>query len=211
MALKAGLDEAGRGSLLGNLVVAIVVCNEEQETFLKKSGVKDSKRISPQKREKLYELIRSTCLYINSISISSREIDNLREGGKTLNQIELDAFLGLCSGYEDIKKCDIYVDSVDVKCERFGKHFTLLTDHEVFSKHKADSLYICVSAASIVAKVLRDRNMQEIRSEMAKIAQNEFDVGSGYPSDTKTKKFVKKYKEKYDKFPLFMRRSWNIS
>ena len=117
--LNIGLDEAGRGSLLGDLVVGIVICTPEQEAKLKEFGVKDSKKITPIRREKLYDIIKENCKIADYKTITSEEIDQMRNDGKTLNEIELDCFMFLCEKHKTYFEEDgiLYLDSVDVKPE----------------------------------------------------------------------------------------------
>lgn len=93
----AGIDEAGRGALLGDLIIAMVSCTPEQEQKLKEAGVKDSKRLSPIRREELAGLIRTTSEQIEVLNISSVEIDLAKHDGKNLNKLELEGFQTLFS------------------------------------------------------------------------------------------------------------------
>ena len=94
-----------------------------------------------------------------------------------------------------------YVDSCDVNPTRFGKEISKLSDnHKIKSYHHADSRFVIVSAASIIAKVTRDRAVEKLRKT--------HDLGSGYPSDSTTVKFVTKYYQKNKSLPTFVRKSW---
>ena len=94
-----------------------------------------------------------------------------------------------------------YVDSCDVNPTRFGKEISKLSDnHKIKSYHRADSRFVVVSAASILAKVSRDRAIMKLRKD--------HNLGSGYPSDSVTVKFVKKYYKKNHEMPKFVRKSW---
>ena len=78
-----------------------------------------------------------------------------------------------------------YVDSCDVDYKRFGKEIANLSSNsKIVSRHHADSRFVVVAAASIIAKVSRDKSINRLRKN--------FDLGSGYPSDKKSVKFVKK-------------------
>jgi ribonuclease HII len=72
---------------------------------------------------------------------------------------------------------------------------------QIISEHKADKKYPIVSAASIIAKVERDKAIKEIEEKYG-------EVGCGYPTDPKTIKFLEKYLKKYGKYPEFVRKSW---
>jgi len=94
-----------------------------------------------------------------------------------------------------------FVDSCDVNLKRFGKEISRLSNNnKIRSYHHADSRFVVVSAASILAKVTRDRAIARLRKD--------HDLGSGYPSDTKTINFVKKYYKKQKTIPNFVRKSW---
>ena len=94
-----------------------------------------------------------------------------------------------------------YVDSCDVNPARFGKEISKLANSgRIYSRHHADSRFVIVSAASIVAKVNRDRAIEKLRKK--------YDLGSGYPSDSKTMRFIKNWILNYNKTPEFVRKSW---
>ena len=94
------------------------------------------------------------------------------------------------------------VDAVDVKAERFQNYLCESTGIDVIAEHKADDKYIEVSAASIIAKAERDAQISEINKDYIKMGG----IGSGYPSDPTTKKFLTNYT--YDEMPNFVRKSW---
>ena len=94
------------------------------------------------------------------------------------------------------------VDAVDVKAERFQENLKKDTGFNIVAEHKADDKYIEVSAASIIAKAERDAQISEINKDYIKTGG----IGSGYPSDPTTKKFLTNYT--YDEMPEFVRRSW---
>ena len=94
------------------------------------------------------------------------------------------------------------VDAVDVKAERFQRNLCESTGLNVIAEHKADDKDIEVSAASIIAKAERDAQIAEINKDYIKMGG----IGSGYPSDPTTKKFLTNYT--YDEMPDFVRRSW---
>ena len=94
------------------------------------------------------------------------------------------------------------VDAVDVKAERFQENLCNDTGIDVIAEHKADDKYIEVSAASIIAKAERDDYIKEINKDYIRSGG----IGSGYPSDPTTKKFLSNYT--YDEMPDFVRKSW---
>ncbi|MGC8581179.1 MAG: ribonuclease HII [Thermoplasmata archaeon] len=197
--LIAGIDEAGRGPVIGPMVVAIVGTDNEiktNESFYL-YGIKDSKLLSPVKRSLLYEKILEEPLYIGIGMLSPRDIDN-GMGIMSLNDLELVTMAQLIKG-NNFKK--VYVDSCDVNEERFKINLLkkIGSDIEIISKHKADQIYPLVSAASIIAKVKRDCAINEIK-KVTKI-----DFGSGYPSDPKT---IKAINNNFDILLPYIRKKW---
>ena len=194
-----GIDEAGRGSVLGPMVIAGVVVPEKMDKVLERMGVKDSKRLTPNRRTILSRKLRKMFDF-EIVTISAREIDNLRAEGVNLNEIERHAMEEIILKINPEKAI---VDAVDVKAERFQENLRNATGADILSEHKADDKYIEVSAASIIAKAERDKAIEEINKEFIKSGG----IGSGYPSDPKTKKFLSNYT--YDEMPDFVRKSWN--
>lgn len=193
-----GIDEAGRGSVLGPLVIAGVIVPEKMEKVLERMGVKDSKRLAPHRRTILSRKLKKMFDY-EIVVITAREIDEMRADGINLNEIEKNAMESILIKMNPEKAI---VDAVDVKAERFQDNLCKNTGVNVIAEHKADDKYIEVSAASIIAKAERDAQIDEINKEFIKSGG----IGSGYPSDPKTKDFLANYS--YDEMPDFVRRSW---
>ena len=193
-----GIDEAGRGSVLGPMVIAGVIIPEKMEKVLERMGVKDSKRLTPNRRTILSRKLKKMFEY-EIVVISALEIDKMRADGINLNDIEKNAMRDLIIRLNPEKAI---VDAVDVKAERFQNYLCESTGVNVIAEHKADDKYIEVSAASIIAKAERDAQIAEINKEYIKTGG----IGSGYPSDPTTKKFLNNYT--YDEMPKFVRKSW---
>ena len=193
-----GIDEAGRGSVLGPMVIAGVIIPEKMEKVLERMGVKDSKRLVPNRRTILSRKLKKMFEY-EIVVISALEIDKMRADGINLNDIEKNAMRDLIIRLNPEKAI---VDAVDVKAERFQNYLCESTGVNVIAEHKADDKYIEVSAASIIAKAERDARIAEINKEYIKTGG----IGSGYPSDPTTKKFLNNYT--YDEMPEFVRKSW---
>ena len=192
-----GVDDAGRGSMLGPLVIAGVSINKKNLKKLSLLGVKDSKKLSPKSREHLYKKIIKIVDDYYVAKIPPRSIDaSVRN--HCLNDLEAKYMAKVVSKLNpDLS----YVDSCDVNPIRFGKEISKLSNnHKIKSYHHADSRFIVVSAASIIAKVTRDGVITKLRKD--------YDLGSGYPSDKKTVKFVTKFYKKNKTMPNFMRKSW---
>lgn len=194
-----GIDEAGRGPVIGPLIVAGVVIPEEKISVLEKMGIKDSKKLTPTRRKVLSRKLKNMFEY-ETVEITAQDIDNLRGRNVNLNEIEKIAMLQI------IDKLDtdyIIVDSVDVKAKRLEKEIkNVAGDIEIISEHKADDKYIQVAAASIIAKYERDFIIEQLKKEYRKIGE----IGSGYASDPKTKMFLNKFT--YDEMPKIVRKSW---
>lgn len=195
--LVCGVDDAGRGSVLGPLVIAGILIERNKIKHLSKIGVKDSKMLSPQSRENLYKKIISIVddYYVAKIppSVIDRSVSK-----NQLNDLEA-KYMAKVIG--KLKPGSAYVDSCDVNPARFGKRISKLAKiKKVHSSHHADRRFPVVSAASIIAKVNRDRAIEKLRLN--------HDVGSGYPSDSKTMEFIRRYIELHGFPPKFTRKSW---
>ncbi|MCF0227110.1 MAG: ribonuclease HII [Methanobrevibacter sp.] len=193
-----GIDEAGRGSVLGPLVISGIVIPEDMNNVLERMGVKDSKRLTPNRRHVLARKLKKMFDY-KTIIITAGEIDDLRANGVNLNDIEKNAMSNIIS---EIKPELAIVDAVDVKSERYQENLSKQTGVNVIAEHKADDNYIQVGAASIIAKQTRDECILQLNKDYRKLGG----IGSGYPSDPKTKKFLTNFT--YDEMPDFVRKSW---
>lgn len=195
----AGIDEAGRGPVLGPMVIAAVVVDEKNIPKLEELGVRDSKKLTPKRRERLFnEILRLLDDYV-IIELWPEQIDS-REG--TLNEFEVDNFVKALSSLK-MKPDVVYIDAADVKEARFGEEIKakLNFEAEIIAEHKADDKFVPVSAASILAKVTRDREIDRLKEEYG-------EIGSGYPSDPRTRKFLEDYYKRHGDFPPIVRRSW---
>ncbi|MBM2819389.1 MAG: Ribonuclease [Nitrosarchaeum sp.] len=192
-----GVDDAGRGSMLGPLVIAGISINKTKISKLSLMGVKDSKQLTSKSREELYKKIILLVDDYFVAKISPKSIDaSVKNHG--LNHLEAKYMAKVISKLNpDIS----YVDSCDVNPQRFGKEISKLSNNKkIKSYHHADRRFVVVSAASIIAKVTRDKAISRLR----KI----HDLGSGYPSDPKTINFVKTYYAVKQVLPTFVRKSW---
>lgn len=201
----AGVDEAGRGPVIGPLVIAGVTASNQ--TVFENIKVKDSKQLSPKKRTFLAEQIKHISSNIEIIIINASDIDDMRKV-MTMNEIEVHAFAKV------IKKLSpdhCYVDAADVNSKRFGEHISaqLPKKIEIISEHKADDIYPIVSAASIIAKTIRDKEIESIAHSLEKRINKP--LGSGYPSDPITQQFIHFWVQKYKKLPPHTRKSWKTA
>jgi len=191
-----GIDEAGRGPVIGPLVVCGVTVEEERLEKIERLQLRDSKRLTPGKRKFMARRINKIA-ECHTVHIQASDIDSLRAKGINLNEIENIAIKKVIG----ISNPDIaYIDCVDVKPQRFCEEMENFRNGlKVIAEHGADDTYPIVSAASIVAKVERDMEIDKIRKEYK-------NVGSGYPSDPKTIAFLEDFS--YENLPPFVRRSW---
>ena len=194
--LVCGVDDAGRGSVLGPLVIAGIAIKQTKVKQLKKQGIRDSKKLTPLARERLYKIIINVVDDYYVTRISPKVIDK-SVFNHSLNHLEARYMAKVIS---KLSPSIAFVDSCDVNPRRFGKEISKLTSHsKIKSYHHADSKFVVVSAASILAKVSRDRAITRLRKK--------YTVGSGYPADPKTKAFIKKSIKR--NMPLtFIRKSW---
>jgi ribonuclease HII len=195
-----GIDEAGRGSVFGPLVIAGVSFDSQKITILENMKIRDSKKISPQRREFLYKQIYSICESIFICKINCETIDKFVRRNN-LNKLE-SKFMSIIANNLNAKK--IIVDSCDVNPDRFKAEIKQnLLDREIYiySFHKADIDNIIVSSASIIAKVTRDTEILKIKKIIGK------DIGSGYPSDPQTKLFLNN-EPNIENFQKYIRFSW---
>ena len=201
--LIAGVDDAGRGSVVGPLVIGGILIKEKDLPKLIRLGVKDSKLLSPNKRETLAVEIKRIVEEYSTIRISPEEIDNVVETGKKLHRLNRLEAQTMAKVIKMLKPDIAYVDASDVIEERFKQHILeCLPFHvEIVSEHKADRNYPVVSAASIIAKVERDDAIVELAKEYG-------DFGSGYPSDSRTIIFLQQCLEKWTEYPKDIRKSW---
>ena len=192
-----GIDDAGRGSMLGPLVIAGISLEKKNLRKLTLLGVKDSKKLSSKSRGILYKKIIEIVDDYYVVKIPPRSIDASVKK-HLLNNLEAKYMAKVVSKLDADTS---YVDSCDVNPLRFGKKISQLSNgHKIKSYHHADSRFVVVSAASILAKVSRDKSIERLR----KI----HNLGSGYPSDTITVKFVTKFYKKNHVMPVFVRKSW---
>lgn len=201
--LVAGVDEAGRGCVIGPLVVAGVALKAENLLLLSELGVKDSKLLTAKKREALYpEIIKLTENH-QIIKVLPFQIDKAVESARKLHKLNRLEAQTMAEIIDVLKPDEVYVDAADVLEHRFKNYIKecLKIETRIVSKHKADKIFPVVSAASIIAKVERDREIASLKLEYG-------DFGSGYLTDEKTMVFLKQLLEKNDEYPSCVRKSW---
>jgi ribonuclease HII len=199
----AGVDDAGRGPIIGPLVIAGVLLDEKDLPRLMDLGVKDSKRLSPRRREELAAEIRELALKYHVAMLSPTEIDRVVETGKKLHKLNRLEAQTMAKVITILKPDVAYVDASDVLADRFKQHIAenLTFKVKIISEHKADAKYPIVSAASIIAKVERDGALSVLQEKYG-------NMGCGYATDPNTIKFLENWIRKFGSYPDFVRKSW---
>ncbi len=191
------IDEAGRGPVIGPMVICGYLIEEENIQKLKSLGVKDSKLLSPEKREALSPLVKKTALDFMVLKIPAEEIDS----NDNLNSLEIEKFQHIINTMNPEK---VVIDSPEVNTREFAKKVMTKVKNKkiiIVAENYADKKYPEVGAASIIAKTERDR-------EIRKLHQEHGYFGSGYPSDEITVRFLKDWIKRNKEFPAFVRKSW---
>ena len=199
----AGIDDAGRGAVIGPLLIAGVLVDEKYLDKVTGLGVKDSKLLSPRKRSLLAAEIIKTAKSYHTVSLTPAEIDEVVRTGRRLHRLNRLEAHAMAEVVRALKPDIAYVDASDVLPERYKEHIAAEVPFnvQIISEHKADKTYPIVSAASIIAKVKRDTAIASLRKQHG-------DLGSGYPSDPRTVEFLKKLIRTHGSYPEFVRKSW---
>lgn len=201
-----GVDEAGRGAVIGPLVICGVLVDEKGEEALREIGVKDSKELSPKRREELAEEIEKIASDVVILFVPASKIDANRKRGINLNQIEAIKMAEIINMLEPEK---VIVDAPSHSSDKFKNYLiSKLRNKEVelVCENFADKNYPVVSAASILAKVERDRRIEELKRKVG------FDFGVGYSHDDKTIKFLEKLaKMTRGKMTSYVRKTWDTT
>lgn len=218
-----GIDEAGRGPVLGPMVYGIAYCPVDRNKDLKALGVDDSKVLKESEREALFgKLIEDTvaeyvgwAIHILSPRFISKSM--FKRCKYNLNTISHDSAIGLIHKAisAGVKVAEVYVDTVGVPEKYQAKLEEVFPELKITVAKKADSLYPCVSAASICAKVARDKAVTDWIFTEAADKSNPISFtkewGSGYPGDAVTKKFLRENLDPVFGFPTIVRFSWSTA
>ena len=195
LSMIAGIDEAGRGPVIGPLVVCSASCRREDEKQLKKLASKDSKQLTPEQRVAAYDKLKGFVTF-RWVEVSAMDLNKLMDT-MSLNDIEAKVMADLVKKLPD---GDTMIDMPDRYAWTFRKRMEKFGVNKFEAEHKADENYPIVAAASICAKIMRDHKIEEIRKATC-------DFGSGYPGDPKT---VAALKDKPSRKLLepFIRQKW---
>jgi ribonuclease HII len=204
--LILGIDDAGRGPVIGPMILAGCLIDEPTEKEFKRLGIKDSKELTPKRREFLAAIIREKAETFEITLAYPKEIDERLAKGTNLNHLEAiktaEIINKINKGYNRIK---VIIDCPSVGIgnwtDLLKTKIENLSNLEVVCEHKADKNHISVSAASILAKSAREKEMDILK----KLYGNE--MGSGYTSDPSTIKFLENNAQKHEDAGIF-RKSW---
>lgn len=207
-----GIDEAGRGPVIGPMVYA---CYVQRVSNINKERIYfDSKKLKPSRRNNLFkEMNNYAYVSIEPIYITT----HMNQGICNLNEIAKNAVKKLLREVQ--KKCknvkNVFIDGLGNN-ETYKKELSKIFDFNFTIENKADDKYEIVSAASVVAKVIRDSWFdEEFEWEMKEYAINfnlsKKDCGSGYTSDPNTQKWIKKNKKAISGLPVFVRHSYKTA
>lgn len=207
MSWICGVEEAGRGPVIGPMIMVAAWTSDEEQ--LSRIGIKDSKQLLPQARELAYEKLKKLKAagkfgYIIK-TLSTKEIDDaVNSATDNLNNLELRTTADLANQALAVVKIEeLLVDSPTRNVVKYSSDIKRLLKKPIpiRAENKADENYPIVAAASIIAKVERDRAVQEIARKIG------INFGSGYPSDPKTRSFLEKYHKDETILP-YIRKSW---
>ncbi|NP_989146.1 ribonuclease H2 subunit A [Xenopus tropicalis] len=211
-----GIDEAGRGPVLGPMVYGICYCPVARKKDLQDLKVADSKTLSEAERERLFEKLNSTSDYIGwALHILSPNIisTSMQQRAKyNLNALSHDTAIGLIQFALDagVQLKEVFLDTVGPAEKYQDKLKKIFPELDVTVRPKADSLFPVVSAASICAKVARDRVVKEWKF-VEDLGDPDAEYGSGYPNDPKTKDWLSRHLDPVFGYPQFVRFSWSTT
>jgi len=204
--LKLGIDDAGRGPVVGPMILAGVLIDDSAEKELRKLGVKDSKQLTQKRREFMEEKIKELAISYHIETTFPEELDNSLEFGTNLNELEAIKTANIINklNAEHNQRLKLVVDCPSTSILKWTDSVRQKVKHmaniELSCEHKADHNHLSVGAASILAKCVREREMDKLREEYP-------GIGSGYTSDPATIAFLEKYAEKHKNKGIF-RKTW---
>lgn len=202
--LIGGVDEAGRGPVIGPMVMVLAIAEEEKLEELEELRVRDSKELSLERREELYPEIRKVLDDLVIMKVPPAEIDLFveRRGLNELEAMKTAQMITLAKKRPET----VYIDAPDPDPRKYVGRIEkyLQNPPKIVAEHKADAKYPIVSAASIIAKVERDWEIRKIEDEFG-------EFGTGYPHDERTIKFLEEWVRREKRLPSFVRKSWSTA
>ncbi|XP_045769619.1 ribonuclease H2 subunit A [Maniola jurtina] len=218
-ACMLGVDEAGRGPVLGPMVYGVAYCPLSQTDVLKSLGCADSKALTEEKRDDILlkmltdENARNNVGWIAEV-ISPNYISNsmYRRAKHSLNEVSMNSAISLIQHVieQGANITEVYVDTVGPPEKYQAKLSEIFPDIKITVAKKADSIYPIVSAASIVAKVTRDHALKVWQFQEG-LQMDQTEYGSGYPGDPLTKKFIREQVDHVFGYPSLVRFSWSTA
>jgi ribonuclease HII len=208
--LFLGIDDAGRGPVIGPMVLSGCLVDGKIKEEFRKIGVKDSKQLTQKRRLFLEEKIKEMAIAHETVILPPEEIDRHSNQGININNLEAIAAATIINKINSLpsvkgKKIKVILDCPSNSINKWKNFLRTKIDNlsnlEIICEHKADINHVVVSAASILAKTTREREMDKIRSSLGK------EIGSGYSSDPITRKFLMKNINKMKGDGLF-RKTW---
>jgi len=207
--LILGIDDAGRGPVIGPMVLAGCLADSSAEKEFKKLGVKDSKQLTQKRREFLESKIKELAKTFEVVILPPVKIDSSNDEGIKLNELEAIAIAKIINEINkapyNLNKIKVIVDCPSTSILKWTDFLKTkienLSTLEIYCEHKADQNHISVSAASVLAKCVREREMQKLKEIYGQ------EIGSGYTSDSLTIKFLEKHGEKHKDAGIF-RKTW---
>jgi ribonuclease HII len=190
--LYAGIDEAGRGCVIGPLVVAVVAAEDRDRRWFAKYNVRDSKLVQPKKRDELAKRIKERCWHKILIADAPEIDETLYDPARSLNELELEIMITLLRHFQETfpeRETRILVDAISPSEQAIQKRLATgsrnIVKHLIDARHKADRRDRTVAAASILAKAERERLIASIKQDVG------CDFGSGYCHDERTIEFLR--------------------
>jgi len=206
--LTIGIDDAGRGPLIGPMILAGVLVDGNMERKLKGKNIRDSKAVTQEERVEMASFIKGIVLDFSVVRSFPEEIDGSLEGGVNLNTLEAKKTARVINDMNKGKvrkeKVKVVVDCPSVNTDAWRETLLGFIHHkenlDVICEHKADVNHVSVAAGSILAKTVREEEVAKIKKEFGA-------VGSGYPADPMTKKFLKEKGREFADSGIF-RKTW---
>lgn len=196
-----GIDEVGRGLVIGLMVIVVVVVDENSFLKFEELKVRDFKKLILKRWEKFFNEIFGV---LDDYVIFELFFDviGFREG--MFNEFEVENFVKVLNLFK-VKFDVIYVDVVDVDEECFVREFgeRLNFEVEVVVKYKVDDIFFVVLVVLIFVKVIRDRVVEKFKEEYG-------EIGFGYLSDLRMRVFFENYYWEYGEFLLIVRKGWKM-
>jgi len=213
--LKLGIDDAGRGPVIGPMVLAGCLINEKTAIKFKKWSVRDSKQLTPKRREFLAQKIKEEAETFEVVFADADEINKKQDSGTNLNMLEAEKAAKITNkinnqmfqrDHPKAGKIKVIVDCPSTSIIKWRDLLMTkikdLSNLEIVCEHKADKNYVSVSAASILAKSAREKEMDKLKKKYGD------EMGSGYTSDPKTTKFLVKNVNNHKDSGIF-RKNWS--